>query len=114
MDIKASESKKVRKVRKKLEQIIKEEHRELEDPKSINKVKGRIESWINRHQSVRISSVEGEPERNYVFKKEKPAEIKSKFVMDLMKQLQNEKENDRNALKGRISPQGTSETATQN
>lgn len=99
--VRANESRAVQKVRKKLEKIIDEEHKAI-TPDSLKEMSKTIQKWITRHQDLRINL----QEKTFKLFNENtsPAQVKSKFVGQLLNQLQTEKEKSKElpGLKERI------------
>ena len=81
----ARESRAVQKVRRKLEKIIDQEHKAI-TPDSMKEMSKTIQKWITRHQDLRINLQE---KTFKLFNENKsPAQVKSKFVGQLLNQLQ--------------------------
>lgn len=103
MAVKAKESKKIEKIRKKLEKVLNEEHRHF-NSETLREVRNSIKKWINRHESERISL------ENKTFKlfdeNEHPSETKSYFVKHLLSDIEQEsevEEEERSKLLGRVT-----------
>jgi len=103
MATRARESKKIRKVRKKLEKVLQEEHTHF-NRATLNEVRENIHKWIARHEPERIST----EEKTFALFDENrhPCEVKSKFVKHLIKYIQSEtkrEEDQITSLLGRVS-----------
>src|SRR5688500_2103648 len=87
MGIRANESRAVQKVRRKLEKIITEENKAI-TPDSLKEMSHTIQKWITRHQGQRINL----QEKTFTLFNENtsPAKVKSKFVGQLLKQIEND------------------------
>lgn len=103
MATKAKESKKVQKVRKKLEKVLDEEHSHFNSD-SLKEVRNSIHKWIARHEPERVSI------ENKTFKlfdeNEHPSKTRSHYVHHLLHDIEHEveeEEDKRNTLLGRIS-----------
>lgn len=83
----ARESRAVQKVRKKLEKIIDAEHKAI-TPDSLKEMSKTIQKWITRHQDLRINL----QEKTFKLFNENtsPAQVESKFIGQLLNQLQGE------------------------
>lgn len=83
----AKESKAVQKVRRKLEKIIETENKSI-TLDSLKEMSRNIQKWINRHQDLRINL----QEKNIkIFNEnQSPAQVKSKFVHQLLNQIQDD------------------------
>lgn len=83
----AKESKAVQKVRRKLEKIIETENKSI-TLDSLREMSRNIQKWITRHQDQRINL----QEKNIKMfnENESPAQVKSKFVNQLLSQIQDD------------------------
>ncbi|CRX38439.1 hypothetical protein [Estrella lausannensis] len=83
----AKESKAVQKVRRKLEKIIETETKSI-TLDSLREMSRNIQKWITRHQDQRINL----QEKNIKMfdENQSPAQVKSKFVQQLLSQLQDD------------------------
>jgi len=99
----AKESKKVRKVRKKLEQLLEEEHRAF-TPERLAKVSENIHKWINRHDNERID-IKSKTFRLFD-QNLHSAPTQSRYVNELMEQIKKDYsiEDSLQSLRGRITP----------
>ena len=104
MVARANESRAVQKVRKKLEKIIEEEHKAI-TPDSLREMSKTIQKWINRHQELRINL----QEKTITLFNENtsPAQVRSKFVGQLFKQLKTDLDRSKElpGLRERIKPE---------
>lgn len=104
--VRAKDSRHVEKVRKKLEKIIDEETKAI-TPDSLKEMSKTIQKWITRHQELRINL----QEKTFKLFNENtsPAQVKSKFVGQLLDQIQSDvkKSKELPGLKERIKPQGS-------
>ena len=98
----AKESKQIEKVRKKLEKVLREEHAHF-NKETLAEVRENIHKWLNRHEPERLSS---ETKSFTLFDENRhPSEVKSKFVQNLLNELQNkpaESEKEIHKLQGRV------------
>jgi septation ring formation regulator EzrA len=100
MGMKAEESHQVQKARKKLEKKMAEESR-LVNEKAISQMKKAIQIWLERHKNERLELAE----RLELFDENRhPVKTKSKFVSQLLDQLETEADKSRSfkPLIGRI------------
>lgn len=83
----AKESKAVQKVRRKLEKIIETENKSI-TLDSLREMSRNIQKWITRHQDQRINL----QEKNIKMfnENQSPAQVKSKFVQQLLSQIQDD------------------------
>lgn len=102
MATKAKESKKVQKVRKKLEKVLNEEHAHF-NSETLREVRNTIHKWIARHEPERISI------ENKTFtlfdENQHSSKTKSNYVNHLLHALEHEvevEEEQRNRLLGRV------------
>lgn len=103
MATKAKESKKVQKVRKKLEKVLNEEHSQF-NSETLREVRNTIHKWIARHEPERISV---ENKTFTLFDENRHStKTKSAYVKHLRSDLRHatEEEEDRKGrLKGRVT-----------
>lgn len=98
MIAKAEESKQIKKARKKLEKQLLEESKRINE-KAIHQMKKAMQAWIERYQHERVEL----QERLELFDENRHSvKVKSKFVQQLMNQLQNETKKTQKPLAGRI------------
>jgi lysyl-tRNA synthetase class I len=103
MATKAKESKKVQKVRNKLEKVLHEEHTHF-NSETLREVRNTIHKWIARHEPERVSI---ENKTFTLFDENKhSSRTKSNYVNHLLHDLEHEQEEEgekRNYLIGRIT-----------
>ncbi len=101
MATKAKESKKVLKVRKKLEKVLDEEHTHF-NSETLREVRNTIHKWIARHEPERVSI------ENKTFtlfdENQHPCKTKSNYVNHLLHDIEHEvEEEQKRNLAGRVT-----------
>ncbi len=99
----AKESKQIKKVRKKLEKILEEEHSHF-NRETLNEVRDNIYKWIARHEPERVST----KEKTFKLFDENAhsSNVKSAYVKHLQQDLEakaEQEELEKNSLLGRIT-----------